>query len=276
VKNSSQELRLQQMQRDPAHWSSASSPEEDSQTQVESFLVVSSLTTDAPTVKVKTLSCGFMCQGKDKNGSRNCRKMVSGHIRGAVCPDCMDESKYFQCSTGCLAYIHVACADGALPWMCQACRGKSQEEVLSNCSNSEDELGSNQQEGSEPDEEKQSESIEFENYNDCHAFLRENHFICKKKRFNKQMRLTHVDYMCEKSKCSTKFTVRRRGESEVWLAPLLLEHQVGTTAVTLPVFVQSRLILSSGRMQEQKQTRRFEERRAARGREIENYKCNET
>lgn len=212
-------------QMDSSHWSSeTSSPEglSGQRAPVECFFADSNAK-NATATKSKIAPCGFMCQGKDKNGSRNCRKQLLGHMRGAVCPDCMDCGQFFQCATGCLAYVHIGCADSLQPWICYVCRAKPKEMASDLVSSSADESVS------ELEEQKPIESMEFENYDECHAFLRDKHFMCKKKRYNKQKKLTHVDYICVKSKCTSKITVRRRDASEVWLAPLLLEHQVATT-----------------------------------------------
>jgi hypothetical protein len=48
----------------------------------------------------------------------------------------------------------------------------------------------------------------------------------KKTRCNKLGQKTQADYMC--GKCSTKFTVRRRGDSDTWMVPLSVEHQVSS------------------------------------------------
>jgi hypothetical protein len=79
--------------------------------------------------------------------------------------------------------------------------------------------------------------------------MRGRHFVCKKKRSNKQGQQTHVDYICERSKCSAKFTVRRRNESDAWLAPLSVEHQVGTTTHVCTL-TKSSLIAILGRVRE--------------------------
>jgi hypothetical protein len=212
---------------DPAHWSS---PEEPAPAVVDGFFASAATISDAKVTakgRSEVLSCGFMCHGKDKSG-RTCRKVIKGHNRGAVCPDCMEESVYYQCANGCLAYVHVGCADSG--WTCSTCRAKPEEaagEAQSAASSSEAQSG-----GEEPVEEpaiaEPIETMEFENFTDCHVHLRQKHFVIKKKRFNKQGELTHVDYICEKSACNAKLTVKRRANSDAWLAPLSVEHQVGT------------------------------------------------
>ena len=152
------------MQGDTTHWSSASSPEEGSSPlDVGSYMASGD---SAPTLRATAkgiLPCGFMCHGKDKSGrGGSCRKMIKNHARGAVCPDCMGESLFLQCSEGCHSYVHVGCADSA-PWTCDKCRAKPQEP--------------------------------------------------------EQVRL-----------CTAKFSVRRKGDSEAWQAPLLVAHQVGSTS----------------------------------------------
>ena len=220
---------------DAAHWSSASSPEEP--VQVQTYLAdASTATISDANAKVtakgrgEVLSCGFMCHGKDKCG-RTCRKVINGHNRGAVCPDCMDESVYVQCANGCLAYVHVGCADRA-PWTCCACRAKPEKAAEE--APAVERPSSSKDESESAGEEPTIETMEFENYTDCHSHLRDNHFVIKKKRFNKQMELTHVDYICEKSACHAKLTVKRRADSDAWLAPLLVEHQVGTILALPP------------------------------------------
>lgn len=209
------------------HWSSPGSAE--GTVEVQTYLVSSEAMSDGNakvTAKGRggVLSCGFLCHGQDKGG-RTCRKVIKGHNRGAVCPDCMDESVYYQCANGCFAYVHVGCADSG--WTCYTCRAKPEEAAQADAS-SKDESES-ESAGKEPTiEEPTIETMEFENYTECHVHLRSNHFVVKKKRFNKQMELTHVDYICEKSACHAKLTVKRRANSEAWVGPLLVEHQVGT------------------------------------------------
>jgi hypothetical protein len=221
------------MEHEATHWSSPDSAQ-GTAVEVQSFLVGPEKTSDG-NAKVtakgrrEVLPCGFMCHGKHKSG-RTCRKVVKGHIRGAVCPECMEESVYFQCANGCLAYVHVGCADSAPPWTCPTCRAKPEEAAEKSQAESESESA-----GKEPTiDEPTIETMEFENYTDCHAHLRDNHFVVKKKRFNKQMELTHVDYICEKSACHAKLTVKRRANSEAWAGPLLVEHQVGTLLALPP------------------------------------------
>lgn len=217
------------MDEDATHWSSPSSTEEP--VQVQTYLVSSETILDGnakATAKVRgeVLSCGFMCHGKDKSG-RTCRKVIKGHNRGAVCPECMEERVYFQCANGCLAYVHVGCADSAPPWTCSTCRAKPD-------ASSKDESESESAGEEETIEEPTIETMEFENYTECHVHMRDNHFVIKKKRVNKQMELTHVDYICEKSACHAKFTVKRRANSEAWVGPLSVEHQVGTLLALPP------------------------------------------
>jgi hypothetical protein len=215
------------MQRDPAFWSSASSPEAgEDPANVESYLLKlsgDSAKTPGATAKGSRapLPCGFMCHGKEKSGrGGNCRKMIQNHKRGAVCPECMDESLFLQCSEGCLSYVHVGCADSAHHWTCDKCSAKREEAVESLNASSEAE---------EPEQET-IETMHFENYNECHCHLRDNHFVVKKKRYNFRKELTHVDYKCEGLKCNAKFSVKRKGESEIWQAPLFVAHQVGLTS----------------------------------------------
>jgi hypothetical protein len=255
------------MQGDTTHWSSASSPEEGaSPLNVGTYLASSDSAQTRGATARGILRCGFMCHGKGKSG-RSCRKMIKNHDRGAVCPDCMDESLFLQCSEGCLSYVHVECADSASSWTCPQClAAKSVKGSSSSGNESESESAAGK--------ERKIETMEFESYPDCHSHLRDNHFVIKKKRFNKQMQLTHVDYICEKSTCNAKLTVKRRGESDVWLTPLLVQHQVGTTSFLQCLFVQSPLIVSSGRMREQKETRAksttVHERRRVK---VESYNC---
>lgn len=230
------------MQGDTTHWSSASSPEEGSSPlDVGTYMAsgdrgavcaATDTTISDANAKVtakgrgEVLSCGFMCHGKHKSG-RTCRKVINGHNRGAVCPDCMDESVYHQCANGCFAYVHVGCADSA-PWTCDKCRAKPQEPEQvhqEQYSESESDAGS-----ASEIEEATIETIDFENHADCHGHLRDNHFVIQKRRFKKGGQLTHVDYKCEGLLCTAKFTVRRKGDSEAWQAPLLVAHQVGSTS----------------------------------------------
>jgi hypothetical protein len=225
---------------DAAHWSSASSPEEPVKvdTYFASTVAIPHANANAKvTAKGMIANCGFMCHGT--KGGRNCRKVIKGHNRGAVCPDCMDESLYLQCANGCLAYVHVGCADSAPHWTCSTCRAKVEEAARAEQSAKSSTSSEDESESAAGDIQA-TETVEFENYTDCHRHLRENHFVIKKKRFNKQMKLTHVDYICEKSICHAKLTVRCRagdkigGDSDAWLAPLLIEHQVGTLLALHP------------------------------------------
>jgi hypothetical protein len=217
---------------DPAHWSSPEGPVSPVDEFFASAATDSTISDANAKVTAKgrgeVLACGFMCHGKDKSG-RTCRKVIKGHNRGAVCPDCMDESVYHQCANGCFAYVHVGCADSAPPWTCFTCRAKPKEAAeaaqAADASSSESESA-----GEEPT----IETLEFENYNECHVHLRQKHFVIKKKRFNKQSELRHVDYICEKSACNAKLTVKHRANSDAWLAPLFVEHQVGTILALRP------------------------------------------
>ena len=217
------------MQGDSTHWSSASSPEGGSSPlDVATYMASGdSAPTLRATAKGMRLPCGVMCHGKDKSGrGGSCRKMIKNHARGAVCPDCMDESLFLQCSQGCISYVHVGCADSA-PWTCDKCRAKPQEpEQVHQEQHSESDSGS----ASEMEEEATIETIDFENHAECHGHLRDNYFVIKKRRFNKGGQLTHVDYKCEGLLCTAKFSVRRKVDSEAWQAPLLVTHQVGSTS----------------------------------------------
>ena len=216
-------------------WSSASSHEDPA--DVDSYLLRAAQSGDSAKTPGATakgsrapLSCGFMCHGKDKSGrGGNCRKMIKNHVRGAVCPDHMHERLFLQCSEGCLSYVHVGCTDSAHHWTCDKCRAKPEEAGES--SNGSSEAESESESGEEPEQETiEIETMHFENYNECHCHLRDNHFVVKKKRYNFRKELTHVDYKCEGLKCNVKFSVKRKGESEIWQAPLFVAHQVGFTS----------------------------------------------
>jgi hypothetical protein len=208
--------------RDEAHWSSGSSPEygggglalRPEDCLKESNVTASDAKHGIPQLKV----CGYMCQGSGPNGRSNCRKMVLRHVRGAVCPDCMDKCTYLQCAKGCLAFIHVACCDkDEKTWICRDCLVR----VSSDSSQSEEECVA-------PPAVQRIENVNFDDYDQCHLYLRQRFFMCKKKRFTKSGHLNQADYLCAKKCCNASFTVRRDIKTDAWIVPSEAEHKVRT------------------------------------------------
>jgi hypothetical protein len=160
----------------------------------------------------KKLACGFMCQG-NKSG-RACRKQVSNHYRGAVCPDCMDDSEFLRCSNGCLAYVHVGCiANGERSWKCLECKQKEQDPEFNLA-------------GACPDNSEAEVYQIFENYSDCHAHLRLRMFRVRNTFTNSQNVVTAVKYSCKN--CSAHFIVRHDMETSHWQVPDGQDHMVCT------------------------------------------------
>jgi hypothetical protein len=160
------------------------------------------------------LACGFMCQGS-KSG-RACRKQVSNHCRGAVCPDCMDDREFLRCSNGCLAYVHVGCiANGERCWECLECQQKEPvPESMAVASASAEDIV--------------SEVYQiFDNYLDCHAHLRLRSFRVRNTFTNSQNVITAVKYSCKN--CSAHFIVRHDLETSHWQVPDGQDHMVRTS-----------------------------------------------
>jgi hypothetical protein len=165
-------------------------------------------------VSEKKKLCGFMCQG-NKEG-RACRKQVSKHNRGAVCPDCMDEKEYLQCSNGCLAYVHVGCIEnGDRSWVCLECKNKEPDQI-----SAVDEAPVHNADDAEAQEHQL-----FDNFDACHSYLRLRKFRIQKQRRNAQSVVTTVNYSCEK--CSAHFMVRHDLKTGNWQVPIGPDHMVG-------------------------------------------------
>jgi hypothetical protein len=203
---------------DECRWSTPSPPSTTATTLTpESVLQLDSEAGKAKVFKKKKLACGFMCQGN--NGGRTCRKQVSNHNRGAICPECMDAKEYLQCSNGCLAYVHVGCIEsGDRSWVCLDCKNKQpdQIETVEAAAELEDSAG---------DAEAEDYQI-FDNFDACHAHLRLRHFRIQNSFRNAQNVVTSVKYSC---KCSAHFIVRHCHETGNWQVPIGPDHMVGTS-----------------------------------------------
>lgn len=206
---------------DECRWSTPSPPSLTATRQSESTLTpecVLKLDSEAaPVSEKKKLACGFMCQGN--NGGRACRKQVSKHNRGAVCPDCMDSKEYLQCSNGCLAYVHIGCIEnGDRSWVCLECKNKQpdQTETVEAAAEPQD---------SAVDAEAQDYQI-FDNLEACHAHLRLRKFRIQNTFRNAQSVVTSMKYSCQ---CSAHFIVRHCHETGNWQVPIGPDHMVGTS-----------------------------------------------
>jgi hypothetical protein len=205
---------------DDCRWStpSSASPAATRQSTLtpEGVLKLDSEASTAQVSKKKKLTCGFMCQGNI--GGRACRKQVSKHNRGAVCPDCMGAKEYLQCSNGCLAYVHVGCIEnGDMSWVCLECKNKEPDQIAAVEEAPVD---------SADDAEAQDYQM-FDNFDACHAYLRLRKFRIRNQRRNAQSVVTAVKYSC--SHCSAHFIVRHDLKTGNWQVPIGPDHMVGTS-----------------------------------------------
>ena len=210
---------------DDCGWSTPSPPSATATRQAmltpENVLQLDSEAVTAKDSEKQKLTCGFMCQGN--NSGRACRKQVSKHNRGAVCPDCMDAKEFLQCSNGCLAYVHVGCIEsGDRSWVCLDCKDKEPDQVAAAVVTVEEAPALD----SADDAEAQDYQM-FDNFDDCHAHLRLMKFRIQKQYRNAQSVVTAVKYSCKH--CSANFFVRHDLKADNWQVPIVPDHMVGTS-----------------------------------------------